>query len=530
MYIDKLQPFWTEEERRIIQLDNERAEELRQEWGNYEVLTREWLEVEQELSEIIDSTRLIKEAILERYIESFKDKPSRVLKDVKEIVNATTQEEFIEELNKRKVLISRNVASIEEDTPKTVKNFFTADWQRYFEESTAETYENFYYFLGDRCRSQIEVMLRYDLDHEEYDKILHTFISKWYKKASASQPITVPHGRMTDAFAKMSGTKPTKDAKAHTALYTADGLSAVVEQFDEIRRGLTINADKLLTVAKGEFSKVNNFELATDAESILKNLRLGVHFSLTEYAEMRGCDLTNKEQMKEFRKNVIKDLKALRRCRPLQWEERVNGRVQNFDEMAILGRAYLKGDVIYMEFTQSFGLYLSMLPLTQYSRGLFLIDGRSPNAYLMGWKMCKHYNMDNNRFKGTYNTLRVRTLLKETTLPTYEKILSQRGSWESKIKEPFENALDTLCRIGVLSSWAYAGTRGRVLTDEEAYSITNYHEWEDLIIKFELKDAKEQEDRLGRKADEIKKREIRKHRAEKKKQGAKKSQSYKKKS
>ena len=264
MYIDKLQPFWTDAERKAVQLNNEKAEALRQEWGNYEVLTREWLEVEQELSDVIENTRNIRRVVLDRYIDSFKSKPSRVLKDVKEIVNATTQEEFIEELNRRKFEINRSITGIDaEGSPKVVQDFFTDKWQRYFDESTAETYENFYYFLGDRCRAQLDVMARYDLDHEEYDKILHAFISQWYKKASTVQPIPSPHGKFTDAFAKMGATKPNKDRKADTALYAADSLQAVIKDFEGIKRGLTINAHKLLTVAMGEFANVNNFEIAT---------------------------------------------------------------------------------------------------------------------------------------------------------------------------------------------------------------------------------------------------------------------------
>lgn len=516
MYIDKLKPFWTEEELKIVSDNNVKAEDLRQEWGRYETLTPEWLEVEKELSEVINSTRDIKRVVLHRYIESFKSKPTRVLKDVKDIVTATTQEEFTEELNKRKIEISRNVTGINADSPRTVQDFFTKEWQRYFDESTAENYENFYYFLGDRCRAQLDVLAHYDLNREEYDKILHAHISQWYTKASTTQPLTVPHGRMTDALAKMGGTKPEKDNRANTALYSADSLTAVVKQFDEIRRGLTINAHKLLTVSMGEFSKVNEFEIVTDKSALLKNLRLGVHFSFTDYAEARGYDLTNKEQAKDARKSVRKDLNLLMNSR-LKWEETINGKVQNFDEMAIFGRVYLKGDIIYMEFTHSFGVYLSMLPLTQYSKGLLLIDGRNPNAYTIGLKMCEHYNMDNNKFKGNYNTLRVETLLKETNLPTYEKILSQRGSWENKIKEPFEQALESLCDVGVLSSWAYAGKRGRVLTDAEGYNITNYHEWQDLLIKFELKDPKDQGERLDKKAHEKKKKKAKEYRAGKKK-------------
>lgn len=519
MYIDKLQQFWTEQERDAVRQNDKKAEELRKEWDEYEALTPEWLEVEQELSDTIRDTRNIRDAVKERYIASFKKKPRNILKDVKEIVTATTQEEFTDELNRRKIEISRNVVGIDaEGTPQIVKDFFTHDWQRYFDEATAETYENFYYFLGERCRYQLEALARYDLDHEEYDKILHAHISQWYKKSTTTQPMAVQNGKIINALAKMGGKKPEKDAFANTAIYSADGVQLFMEEFDKVKRGLSINAHKLLILAMNEFNKINNFEVTPDKGKLsLNNLRLGVHFSFTYYAELRGYDLSNKEQIKELRKSVNRDLTILKKSASLRWEENIKGKNVNFDDMSFFGRVYLKGDVIYMELTQSFGLYLKMLTLTQYSPGLMLIDGRSPNAYAIGVKMCEHYNMDNNVFKGTYNILRVETLLKETNLPTYEKILSQRGSWEAKIKEPFETALDTLTQVGVLSSWAYAGKRGKVLSDAEGYNITNYHEWADLRIKFELKNPKDQTERLERKAHEKKKSEARKARANKKK-------------
>ena len=329
---------------------------------------------------------------------------------------------------------------------------------------------------------------------------------------------TKQNGKIINALAKMGGKKPEKDAFANTAIYSADGVQLFMEEFDKVKRGLSINAHKLLILAMNEFNKINNFEVTPDKGKLsLNNLRLGVHFSFTYYAELRGYDLSNKEQIKELRKSVNRDLTILKKSASLRWEENIKGKNVNFDDMSFFGRVYLKGDVIYMELTQSFGLYLKMLTLTQYSPGLMLIDGRSPNAYAIGVKMCEHYNMDNNVFKGTYNILRVETLLKETNLPTYEKILSQRGSWEAKIKEPFETALDTLTQVGVLSSWAYAGKRGKVLSDAEGYNITNYHEWADLRIKFELKNPKDQTERLERKAHEKKKSEARKARANKKK-------------
>lgn len=509
MFIDKLVPFWTDEDRERFARNSERTEELRATWSKYEILSNEWIKVAEELTVLGKEASEIQQGLFDRYIASFKKRPIRVLEDVKEIVNATERQEYLDELQTRKVKINQSVVA----TDVAGLNLLTDEWQKLFYDTTRENYENFYYFLGDRLQAQLAVMDYYGIDRAEYDKILHVYISQWYKREKSEQPITVPHGKLTDSLAKMGGASADRDLLG-TAHYSTGDMQAVVERFDELRRGLTINAHKLLTVATGEFAKVNNYDKDLQKEH---PLRLGVHFSFTDYAEGRGIDLTNKGQVKELRKSVSKDLTLLRRTAFLRWEEKVQGRPYNFDEMGLFGRTYLKDDIIYMEFTQSFGAYLSLLPLTQYPKALLLVDGRNPNAYNMGLKMCEHFNLDNNRYKGTHNTLRVSTLLRETTLPSYDKIMEQRTSWESKIKEPFEKALDSLYEVGVIASWNYAKTGGIELTDEEAYNITNFHEWQDYLIKFELKNPKDQTERLEHKAQERKRTEARKTKANKKK-------------
>ena len=505
MLIDKLQPFWTDADKEQLSKNRERAEVLRKDWSNYELLTPEWLTVAGELTELGKEASALKEAVEGRYIDSFKKRPIKILDDVREIVNATDREEFISHLEKNRIEIYRNYAGIGE----SIYSLANEEWQQLLAESTKESYSNMYYFLGGRLQSQLKALDYYGIDRAEYDKVLHVYISQWYKREKSEHPITVPHGKLTDSLAKMGNSNPDKDLLGN-AYYNTGDMQAVVERFDELRRGLNINAHKLLTVATGEFAKVNNYDME---ERQGNPLRLGVHFSFTDYAEDRGIDLTNKEQVKELRKSINKDLTLLRRTAFLRWDEKVQGKPYNFDEMGLFGRTYLKDDVIYMEFTQSFGLYLSLLPLTQYSKALLLVDGRNPNAYNMGLKMCEHFNLDNNRYKGTHNVLRVSTLLKETSLPSYDKVTKQRTSWESKIKEPFEQALDKLYELGVISSWSYAKTGGIDLTDEEGYNITNFHEWQDLLIKFELSNPKDQTERLERKAKERKRTEAKKARA-----------------
>ena len=115
--------------------------------------------------------------------------------------------------------------------------------------------------------------------------------------------------------------------------------------------------------------------------------------------------------------------------------------------------------------------------------------------------------MDSNIIIGTYNRLKVSTLLKHTNLPTIEKLKNEKYNnsrqWPTRIKEPFEKALDALTGY-VITNWEYVKPKGEPLTDEEAYNITDYEGFIDLLVQFEIKDAPDHSDRLARRAEEKK--------------------------
>ena len=128
-----------------------------------------------------------------------------------------------------------------------------------------------------------------------------------------------------------------------------------------------------------------------------------------------------------------------------------------------------------------------------WSKGWIIEDCEISESKCSGISLGKYYQKGNN------NKLRVKSILKVANLPSYEKILSQRGSWESKIKDPFEKALDDLVKYEVLKSWKYAKKNEEDLTDEDLINLTAYHDWENLIILFEVKAPKDHKKRIARK-------------------------------
>ena len=418
----------------------------------------------------------LREDIMRKYTLSFVDDPSQLLNVIQKVIKALTPTEFQVYLKEARHILS-SIKRTDPDLTLSSKTFLM----------TEENFENFYRFIYISIEREVRAAARLDLS-DEVDRILLEHAGRYYPHKEGS--LVIPHGKALNALAKMSAIKPSVD-RVGNATFEAEDIKIVIEQFSQIKRSLNINAHKLLTVGISEFAKANSFKSN-------QALKLGIIFSFTEHAADRGCDIDDPKQMKDFRKKLQKDLKILK-GQSLYWEEKINGHLINFDNLSIFGRVKLDGDCIYMEFTQSFAEYLSMLPLNQYCRNLMLIDGRNPNPYNIGIKMWEHYNLDNNIKKGNNNRLRVKSLLRASNLPSYEKILSQRGSWERKIKDPFEDALDDLVEYGVIKPWDYTKKNGEPLTREDRINLTSYHDWENLLVMFEIKDPKDHRKRIERK-------------------------------
>ena len=158
--------------------------------------------------------------------------------------------------------------------------------------------------------------------------------------------------------------------------------------------------------------------------------------------------------------------------------------------------------------------YLVALPLIQYPRSLYKLDDRDYNAFAIGEAMCIHYSQDNNVIRQTEGKLRVDTLLKYTSFPTYEALKEKGLSWEAHVKERFENALEKLYQCGFLKTRSYCYPGGIEITDEEvrAGAIDNYEKFTSLLVKFELNDFEDHETRVieivKKKAESAKKLQI----------------------
>lgn len=332
-----------------------------------------------------------------------------------------------------------------------------------------------------------------------------------------TEPTYIPvlHGKATDFLANLNGGKRTPDAITGSLTLESNGVKAVIEKANELAVAGGINVHKLLSVGIGEFARINNI----GGDNPNSSITYGVAIPLKGYATKLGYKVTPQlpagttpeersaeksradNVLKRARKKIKEDLKLLSSLR-LSWEEKVKGKSSDFISYAIVGSTAIRNGYIYMVFDPLFAEYLLRLPMTQYAEALLKIDARNPNAYLIGYKMILHFFIDNNQRGGTAQQLKVKTLLKETNLPDISTVRKQRKNWEERIKEPLENALDTLYSTGIISEWYYSKSKGEQLTDEEATRFT-YESWAETNIHFILRNAPDQTERLERKAQSI---------------------------
>lgn len=334
------------------------------------------------------------------------------------------------------------------------------------------------------------------------------------------------HSKPTNALISMSSKNAkSKDLYGKNAIIEKDDVKLEIIDFNSIRGALGVSTNKLLSAALIEFTKQN-----TEADLTKNNINTRVSIPLKDYALACGYEVEekitknmNKEEiekekerasnaLKYARKQINKDLNILFASK-VSWKE-TSKRFKNKDFMdyrLIVGKGIRKGR-IHIEFYSGFSDNMVQQAITPHPLALFKVDAGKPTAYAIGRKMATHYGMNNNIIKGTYNRLKVQTLLDVTDLPTLENVRQSRNSWYERIKEPLENALDHLTskEVNFLKDWTYCKPLGKTMTKEEA-NFTNkpFEEWANTLILFEVVDAPSYKDRL-KQLEEKKKENIKK--------------------
>lgn len=340
--------------------------------------------------------------------------------------------------------------------------------------------------------------------------------------------VAMYHSKPTDRLTQLNYRDAEFDPINGKAKIISGGLTIVFEDYQLIKGKRNINEVKLLNVAMAEFTKQNNYSKRNKKAT---NYRVSI--PLDEYLIACGYNIEEKETntpeeaakeqkraayaRKDGRKKLRKSLEVLS-SQSLEWNEGPIGSAdKNFAVTSMISGYSIKNGYILITISPDFGDLLMQSPLTQYPTALLAIDERNPNAYRIGYVMTTHYNKDTNQIIGTANRLKAETLLKHTDLPTITTVQKQRKSWQERIKEPLEVALDELTKKEVLEDWEYTRAKGVKLADAEAMQITDYETFKDLYITYKLKDAPDHTARLARRAKEKEENQQRKKATKRKK-------------
>lgn len=506
MYIDKLQPFWTEAELRKSEALKKQGEELQEQMRAYPLLSEEWVNLNAKQEELRKQERDIYEAVRKRYTLSFYKRPHKVFDDVKEIVEATTQEEFLSYLDAGRQI---DLYADQSGYDPAIRNFL--------EDFYTENYENFVEFIRKRLHLQNHVINYYGLSQDKFAAIIEKYVGRFYKQA---QPPFKPllQAPATNALAESSPKAFITDPITGAQTQTVNGITITAQKGANIRQ-LT-QALKLSDLLVMKLGAAVPFHATPD--EILKYRELD--FSVADYMEAR--DLSD---AKHARAQLIEGLQLLYNL-SLDWQEtayydfktgerlkkpeRKNWHARILDAIGEDFDKPIKRGTASIRFNPDLVTYLSYGYIAPMPAYLYKINDRHyPYAFLMGRKMAIHKNM--NAGKADENRISVAILLDiMADLPTYEEVVNSKDRHvKARIIDPFERNLSGL-ESGM--KWHYLNSLGERITRKQLDNCT-YADWITWLVEFDFMDYPDTSERLERKALQIEEAKKKKAKREKRK-------------
>lgn len=504
MIIDKVKPYWTEEDKQRLKEIQKKEDSLLSSMREYRLGNPEgdFSEFEIAIADKLSDLSNIQEEydslygeVEANYIKAHTKK--ELLADAEEIITAIEKTDFI-------AYIARWTGSY--NNSESEDNIAL----RLLRKRYTENYENCYTFILHNVGVQLNALAGDEKATARIQALTEKRVSLWYIKPNPAF-LPMAHGTATDALAYMNTRNASIDPITGNATIEKLGVQLVILKLKELRGALGMSTDKLFSTAVATFTQQNNLKHAKP-----ETLKREVVIDLKNYAQLLGYDVLEHEtttpeeaerekkrakaQLDNARKAINKDLDILH-ASTLTWREPIKGKTGDFIRISLVSQTRISNGKIGIAFTPEIASYLADKNIiTQYPTKLLGLDNRNHTAYYIGRKLAEHYNIDNNQIKGTHDRLSIPALLAVTDLPTYEYIQkTDRGHWVERIKEPLERALDTLTQEGILKDWKYTHARGIDLTEEEAYNITRYEDFSKLYILFSPADTVDHTERITKK-------------------------------
>ena len=186
-----------------------------------------------------------------------------------------------------------------------------------------------------------------------------------------------------------------------------------------------------------------------------------VEFRLKDFLGVCGKNVNSKPSVDKSRLETKSALETLKHLM-VSVDEGERKHHTHIDSMQLIdSKSKIRNGNVTVYITADFAEYLTHRPIGEYVSTLFTCDGRKKNEYALGYKMVIHNSMKCSQKYNTAHTLKVATILENTNLPDYEKVVEERQSWRRVIKDKMENSLANLIEIDVVIEWKY-GIEGEI--------------------------------------------------------------------
>lgn len=261
MIIDKVKPFWTEE-------DRQRLQEIREKQLDY---IDSFIEHEKELNELEDSENRLLWEIENRYISSGAD----FIKDAEEIVETIEQADFKTFLKSREEIISALEKALEKGKYKEIarKNLVR------IRKIAIENYENCYFFILSALRVQLNATEGNEDAQGAIKDIVAAGAARWYEpeellpEAQEVLPIkseeikgdffTLPSGPALELLYDVLGSRNIDNLPLRKKKYNRNQKLTVMEQGDKRRISYT-KEKATISVEVDDFQKIANCSPKTE--------------------------------------------------------------------------------------------------------------------------------------------------------------------------------------------------------------------------------------------------------------------------
>lgn len=429
MIIDKMEQYWTDEERQLEKKYNKEGKD----------------------AEVVGLT--IKVRI--RYAES--RKADGLVKDAKMTIDALEKRDFQEYCFRRKKAYTR----------------LDPDLRRELYLNCVENYENCQTFLIGVVGAQLLGTIR--LKEKEACNTIQDYIKacacNWYD--SPENPYKkIIHNPIISNMEYMQTKNAKTEGLERDAVITNKKGDFTLKIKHSDKHALSPATDKLFKIILEEFTKNNRMGS--------KNPETFVSFSIDDYAKRVGKDISTPTKKKNFARGVRKNLDTLGDvC--FSWE----GRGVDFDEIPIIGRKTIKKGMVGARVTYDVACFFNRHSvISRYPDQIMKIDDRNPTAYYLGIKLVEYYSIPNNHRQGRADLISVKSLLRYSNLSFETKEMKKH--WREKIKEPLEKALDDLHDVGILKDYEYTKAKGEPFPDDHLEFINSYQDFLNLYVKFSL--------------------------------------------